>query len=236
MIGLGTCRGGQYCTKKKSRLQLFPEQGETLDIVIAGALLTEYINEIGGDAQSSPPKRSSPGSWSGNSSLNQSGRAASKPPSHNLEHDDNAGDEQFPTASSYPTEMEMDNLAAALQYLSGEVVRDKPPSLSAGAQPLLDARAIQDDDAGMDIVDEKAKEKVEEKKKEPVFFMGLELVDLDDCDDFDMKLQYERNDMDDDDAPKPEGMDVSNSGASSLQCLEPNTDPSVEPLQSSVRV
>jgi hypothetical protein len=80
------------------------------------------------------------------------------------------------------------------------------------------------------------KEKVEEKNKEPVFFMAVELVDLDDCDVPDMKLQCNSDDMDVDDAPNPEGMDVSDGGASSSQCLEPNTCPTVEPLQSSVRV
>jgi hypothetical protein len=121
--------------------------------------------------------------------------------------------------------MEVDNLAAAPQPLSGEVVPDKPPS-----------RAFQDDEARVDIVDEKGKEKVEEKKKEPVFFKGVELVDLDDCDVPDMKLQCDSDDTDDDDISNLEGMDVGDGGASSLHCLEPNTGPAAEPLQSSVRV
>jgi hypothetical protein len=130
--------------------------------------------------------------------------------------------------------MEVYNLAAALQRLSGEVVPDKPPSPSAGTQLSSDAGAISDDDARVDVVDEKGTEKVEEKKKEPVFFMGVELVDLDDCDVPNMKLQYDSNDTDDDDAPKLEGMDVGDGSASSLQCLEPNTGPVAEPLQSLV--
>jgi hypothetical protein len=132
--------------------------------------------------------------------------------------------------------MEVDNLAVAPQRLSGEVVPDKPPSPSAGAQPPSDVGAIQDDDTRVDFVDEKGKEKVEEKKKEPVFFKGVELVDLDDYDVPDMKLQCDNDDTDDDDAPNPEGMDVGDGGASSSQCLEPNTSPAAELLQSSVRV
>jgi hypothetical protein len=132
--------------------------------------------------------------------------------------------------------MEVDNLVAAPQCLSGEVVPDKPPFPSAGAQPPSDVGTIQDDDARVDFVDEKGKEKVEEKKKEPVFFKGVELVDLDDCDVPNMKLQCDSDDTDDDDAPNLEGMDVGNGSASSLQCLEPNTGPTVEPLQSSIRV
>jgi hypothetical protein len=222
---LGTSFG-----KKKSRLQPFPEQGETSDRATAGAPLMEHINEVGGGAQSSPPKRSSPGSWSGNSSPNQFGGAAFEPPSHNPEHDDNAGDEQSLIASSHLTEMEVDNLVAAPQCLFGEVVPDKPPSPSASAQLPSDAGAIQDDDARMDIVDKKGKEKVEEKKKEPVFFMDVELVDLDDCDVPDMKLQCNNDDTNNNDIPKSEGMDVGDGGASSLQCLEPNTGPAAEPL------
>ena len=90
---------------------------------------------------------------------------------------------------------------------------------------------IQDNDTRMDTVDGMDKDKEEEKKKEPVFFMGVELVDLDDCDVLDMKLQCNNNDTDDDDASKPEGMDVSDGGASSFQCLELNLGPTMDPVQ-----
>ena len=56
---------------------------------------------------------------------------------------------------------------------------------------------------------------MEEKKKELVFFMDVELIDLDDCDILDKKLQYNNNGTDDD-APKPEGMDIGDGGASNL--------------------
>jgi hypothetical protein len=132
--------------------------------------------------------------------------------------------------------MEVDDLATALHRLSGELVPDRPFSLSAGTQLALDAGAIQDDDVGLDVVDGKDKEKVEEKKKEPVFFMDLELVDLDDCDVPDMKLHCDSNDMDDDDAPKPEGMDVGNGGVLSSHCLEPNFGPAAELVPSAIPV
>ena len=130
----------------------------------------------------------------------------------------------------HPTEMEVDNLTAALQRLSGEVVLDKPPSPNAGIQPPSDVGAIQNDDTRVDIVDKKGKEKVEKKKKEPILFKGAELVDLDDCDVPDMKLQCNSNDTDDNNAPNPENMDVGNGGAFSSQCLELNTGPAAEPL------
>ena len=88
----------------------------------------------------------------------------------------------------------------------------------------------------MDVIDKKSKETVEEKKKEPIFFKDVELVDLDDCNILDNKLHCDCNDMDDDDAPNPEDMDVVDSCASSSQCLELNTGPATELLQSSIRV
>ena len=65
LIGLSARRGGQFHSKKKSRLQPFLEQGETLDRTTARAPLMEHSNEVGGGAQRSPPRRSSPSSWFG---------------------------------------------------------------------------------------------------------------------------------------------------------------------------
>jgi hypothetical protein len=107
-----------------------------------GGPLTEPNNEVRGGDQTSPPRHSSLGSWSGNSSPNQSGRATFEPPSHHPEHHDDAGDEQSPTASSHPTKMEVDDLAMGPHRLSSEVVLDKPPSPSANAQPTSNSGAI----------------------------------------------------------------------------------------------
>jgi hypothetical protein len=87
----------------------------------------------------------------------------------------------------------------------------------------------------VDVVDRKGKEKVEEKK-EPVFIKGVELVDLDNCDVPNMKLHCDSDDTDDDDALKPEGMDVGDGSASSLHCLEPKLGPTTEPVPSAVPV
>jgi hypothetical protein len=140
--GSGPHRGEHFCSKKKSRLHPFREQGETLDQLSVVAPLTEPKNEVGGGDQGSLSRCSSPGYWSGNSSPNQSGEAVFEPLSHHVEHDDNAGEEQPSTASSHPTEMEVDNLAAVPHRFPGEVVPDRPPSPSAGAQPASDAHLI----------------------------------------------------------------------------------------------
>jgi hypothetical protein len=64
----------------------------------------------------------------------------------------------------------------------------------------------------------------------------VELVDLDDYDIPDMKLHCDSDDTDNNNAPKPKGMDVGDSGASSLQCLEPKLGPTAEPVPSAVPI
>jgi hypothetical protein len=84
------------------------------------------------------PCESSPASWSSNSSPNLSGGAAFEPPSHHPEDDDNIGDEQPPRTLSHPTEMEVDNTAAAPQHLPGLVVLDRPPSPVCSHRQMLE--------------------------------------------------------------------------------------------------
>jgi hypothetical protein len=151
--GSGACRTGQLRSQKKSRLQPFRERGEALEGASAGGRLTEPGNEVEGGNQSSPPRRSSLGSWYGASSSTQSGGAANEPPSQHPEYDLDAGDQQPPTASSHPTEMEVDDVEVSPHRWSDSVTLNRPPSPSAGAQAASDAGAIQDDDAGVDIVE-----------------------------------------------------------------------------------
>jgi hypothetical protein len=130
----------QVCGKKKSRLQPFRDQGETLEHASAGGPLKEPNNEVGSGDQSSPPRRSSPGSWFSNSSPNQSGGAAFEPPSHHPEHHDDVGDEQPLTASSHSIEMEVDDLAMGLHHCPVRWCRTDP-LLRA---PVLSQRQIQE--------------------------------------------------------------------------------------------
>jgi hypothetical protein len=53
------------------------------------------------------------------------------------------------------------------------------------------------------------------KKKEPVFIHGVELVDLDDCDVPNRRLQCDSKDTDEEEAPNWEEMDVDNGTPSS---------------------
>ena len=88
----------------------------------------------------------------------------------------------------------------------------------------------------MDLGDKKGKEKVEDKRKEPIFFMDVSIVDLDDLDVSNNRMHCDNSSSNDDDAISLEGMDVGDGGASNSQCPESESRPAVEPLQYSVPV
>ena len=108
----------------------------------------------GGD-QSSPSRRSSPCSRSSASSPTQSGGAANEPPSQHPEYDHNTSDQQTPTTSFHPIEMEVDDVEVSPHRQSDAVMPNKLPFPSARAQVASDARVILDDDARVDVIDRK---------------------------------------------------------------------------------
>jgi hypothetical protein len=82
---------------------------------------------------------------------------------------------------------------------------DVASALTAGGLGI-----VNDIDAGVHNVEEKGDDTSEgsKKKKEPVFLGGVELVDLDDCDVPDRRLQCDIEDSDDEDVPNREEMDA----------------------------
>jgi hypothetical protein len=64
----------------------------------------------------------------------------------------------------------------------------------------------------------------EEKKKEPVFIGGVELVDLDDCDVPYRKLQCDSTDSDDDEDPNVDGIGICDGPGSCSQIMEANDE------------
>jgi hypothetical protein len=97
------------------------------------------------------------------------------------------------------------------------VALDRPPSESASAKVAITTGTIGNNDALVDHIEGKEEEKVEHKKKEPVFIKGVELIDLDDCEVLDMMLRCDNDHMDDDNVPNPRGVDV---GDSATLCLQ----------------
>jgi hypothetical protein len=71
---------------------------------------------------------------------------------------------------------------------------------------------------------DKGKHKVEEKTKELVFIGGVELVDLDNYDVSDKKLQCGSTDSDDDEGPNAGGIRVHDGPGSCSQTMETNDE------------
>jgi hypothetical protein len=65
---------------------------------------------------------------------------------------------------------------------------------------------------------------LEEKKQEAVFIGVVELVDLDDCDVLDRKLQCDNTDLDDDKGPNAGGIGVLDGPGSCSQAMETNDE------------
>jgi hypothetical protein len=86
----------------------------------------------------------------------------------------------------------------------------------AASNPVADKEHV------AERVMDKGKEKVDEKTKEPVFIGGVELVDLDDCDVPDRKLQCDSIDSDDDEGPNAGGIGVHDGPGSCSQTMEAN--------------
>jgi hypothetical protein len=69
-------------------------------------------------------------------------------------------------------------------------------------------------------VKDKGKQKGEEKTKDPVFIRGVELINLDDCDVLDRKLQCDSTNLDDDEGPNAGGIGVHDGPGSCSQTME----------------
>ena len=77
--------------------------------------------------------------------------------------------------------------------------------------------------AGECIIDI-GKEKIDEKMKELVFIGGVELVDLDDCDVTEKKLQYDNTDSNDDDSPNADDIGVRDGPGLCSQTMDLNDE------------
>jgi hypothetical protein len=73
-------------------------------------------------------------------------------------------------------------------------------------------------------ITDKGKEKVDEKMKEPMFIGGVELVNLDNFDVTDKKLQCDSTDSDYDDGPNSDGVGVHNGPRSCSQTMDANDE------------
>jgi hypothetical protein len=98
--------------------------------------------------------------------------------------------------------------------------------------------AVNDSDAGVHDVEKQGDDTSEgsKKKKEPVFIYRVELVDLDDCDVPDRRLQCDSEDTDEEEAPNWEEMDVDDGAPSSVQIVGPSSSTTSAPVLAAVPV
>jgi hypothetical protein len=97
---------------------------------------------------------------------------------------------------------------ASPNHHSGMVALNRPSSDGSGAHAHAASAANANNEAAPDHMMDKGKEKVGEKKKEPIFIGGVELVDIDDCKVPDKRLECDNDDMDDNGFSNAKGMDV----------------------------
>jgi hypothetical protein len=174
--------------------------------------------------------------WS-SASMHEQSRNASDPPmfqhppggqDHYGPNDEESHPQGSLTKSMHRNAMHIDIQQASPLHQSVVVVLDRPSSDGSGVHAHAASAANADSEAAPDHVIDKGKEKVEEKKKELVFIGGVELVDLDDCEVPDKRLECDSDDKNDNDISNAEGMDVSNGVVSCLQFVEHDLDTAPE--------
>jgi hypothetical protein len=179
-----------------------------------------------GGGNTGPTNELSPDSWSGHSFPHETGDVNASAPSQREPH---INDRPQPERSA----MVMDDAAPGMDLQSDAEAPGRPSSdvasAIAAAAPFAVTAAglgavndieprLRDGEIEGDDTSEGSK-----KKKEPLFVGGVELVDLDNCDVPDMRLQYESEDTDDDEAPNREDMDVDVGPPSYAQTVRPSS-------------
>jgi hypothetical protein len=86
-----------------------------------------------------------------------------------------------------------------------------------------------------ECVTDKGKEKVDEKMKELVFIGGVELVNLDDCDVTDRKLQCDSSDSDDDESPNADSVGIRAGLGSCSKTMDSSDEPTAKSVAPEVR-
>jgi hypothetical protein len=123
--------------------------------------------------------------------------------------------------------MIVDDATAGVDLQSDAEVPARPSSDVAFAEAAIAVStvtpaglgAVNDSDAGVHDMEKQGDDTSEgsKKKKEPVFIHGVELVDLDDCDILDRRLQCDNEDTDEGEK------DVDDGAPSSVQTVGPSS-------------
>jgi hypothetical protein len=205
----------------RTRLQRF-RQGDRSTLHAPSGQLDPAIvpsSAAVGGGNTGPTNELSPDSWSGHSSLHEIGDInASALPQREPSEDDRLQPER--------SDMIVDDATAGVDLQFDVEALARPLSdvafaeAAVAASTMTDAGlgAVNDSDAGLHDVEKQGDDTSEEskKKKELVFIHGVELVDLDDCDVPDTRLQSDSENTDDKEAPNREEMDVDDGALSSV--------------------
>jgi hypothetical protein len=170
--------------------------------------------------------------WSGASSQGTSGNA---PDTGTVQRTPGGGDsdsteDEEPHSHQSPTESmevageELDNQQAAPNVEAHVLAPTRESSHDSVERAVAASNLVVGREPARECITDKGKEKVDEKMKEPVFIGGIELVDLDDCDVIDRRLQCDSTDLDDDESPNAESVGVRDGPGSCLQTMDSNDE------------
>jgi hypothetical protein len=120
---------------------------------------------------------------------------------------------------------ELDNRQAARNAEAYILAPERESSHDSAERAVAASNPVASREPTGKRVMDKEKEKVDEKMKEPVFIGGVELVDLDDCDVTDRKLQCDSTNSDDDESPNADGVGVRDGLGSCSQTMDSNDEP-----------
>jgi hypothetical protein len=118
---------------------------------------------------------------------------------------------------------ELDNQQAAPNAETHVFAPERESSQNI-AEHMVASNPVASREPVVERITDKGKEKVDEKAKEPVFIGVVELVDLDDCDVTNRKLQCDSIDSDDDEGPNAGGIGVHDGPGSCSQTMEANIE------------
>jgi hypothetical protein len=119
---------------------------------------------------------------------------------------------------------EQDNQQATPNAEAHVLASERESSQGIAERAIAASNPDANSEAVPERITDKWKEKMEEKKKEPVFIGGVELVDLDDCDVPDRKLQCDSTDSDNNEGPNADGIGVRNGPGSCSQTMKSNDE------------
>jgi hypothetical protein len=213
---------------KRTRLQRFMQGGRSALRVPGGHLHPVNVpsSAVVAGGNIGPTNELSPDAWSGHSSPHEIGDVnASGTPQREPHEEDRPQLER--------SDMSMDDAHGVGELQSDAEAPARPSSDVASAVAALRPSsgtagglgAVNDTDARVHDAEEKEDDTSEgsKKRKEPVFLGGVELVDLDDCDVPDRRLQCDSKDTNNEDVPNREGMDANVGAPSCRQTVGPSS-------------